>query len=70
MTRPLRQATGAHYGWKDWLIQRVTAMVMAAYTVVLLGIVLWNGGMDAALWQSLFQRSPFRLGTFLFMIAL
>ena len=49
MTRPLRQAVGAHYGWKDWLAQRVTAVVMAAYTVLFLGIALWNGGINYAL---------------------
>ena len=27
---------GAHYGLKDWLIQRISAVVMAAYTVVFL----------------------------------
>jgi len=70
VTRPLRQTVGAHYGWKDWLVQRVTAVVMAGYTLVLLGIVLWNGGMDNALWQSLFHRSLWRLGTFVFMLAL
>jgi succinate dehydrogenase / fumarate reductase membrane anchor subunit len=70
VTRPLRQAVGAGYGWKDWLAQRVTAVVMAAYTLALLAIVLWNGGVDEALWRSLFNRSAFRLGTFVFMLAL
>ena len=26
---------GAHYGLKDWLIQRISAAVMAAYTVMM-----------------------------------
>jgi succinate dehydrogenase / fumarate reductase membrane anchor subunit len=30
-----RVVTGAHYGLRDWLIQRITAVVMAAYIVVL-----------------------------------
>ncbi len=70
MTHSPRQTIGAHYGWKDWLAQRVTAVVMAVYTVILLGIVLWNGGIDAALWRSLFGRSAFRLANFIFMLAL
>ena len=70
MTRPLRQAVGAHYGWKDWLAQRVTAVVMAFYTVLVLGIVLWNGGLDYALWKTLFANGAWKLATFVFMLAL
>ena len=70
VTRPLRQAVGAHYGWRDWLAQRVTALVMAAYTVLVLGIALWNGGIDYALWKSLFASGSWKLATFVFMLAL
>ena len=31
-----RIVVGAHYGLKDWLAQRVTAVVLAVYTVILL----------------------------------
>ncbi|MGA1336861.1 MAG: succinate dehydrogenase, hydrophobic membrane anchor protein, partial [Burkholderiaceae bacterium] len=30
-----RLVVGAHYGLRDWLSQRVTAIVLAAYSVVL-----------------------------------
>jgi succinate dehydrogenase hydrophobic anchor subunit len=30
-----RIIVGAHYGLKDWLAQRISAAVMAAYTVIL-----------------------------------
>jgi len=33
---PKRLVVGAHYGLRDWLAQRVTAVVMALYTLVLL----------------------------------
>jgi succinate dehydrogenase / fumarate reductase, cytochrome b subunit len=33
---PKRLVVGAHYGLKDWLAQRVTAVVMALFTLVLL----------------------------------
>ncbi len=70
VTRPLRQAVGAHYGWKDWLAQRLTAVVMAAYTLLVLGIALWNGGIDYALWKALFGNGAWKLATFVFMLAL
>ena len=69
MTRPLRQTIGAHYGWKDWLVQRVTAVVMILYTLGMLGVALYNGGFDYALWQALFANAAFRIATLLFGLA-
>ena len=65
-----REAVGAHYGLMDWLLQRLTAVLMAAYTLLLLGVALWNGGVDYALWRGLFDNGAFALATFLFMVAL
>ena len=31
-----RIVVGAHYGLRDWLVQRVTALVMALYTLLML----------------------------------
>ena len=70
MNRPLRESVGAHYGSKDWLVQRVSALVMAIYTILVLGIVLWHGGIDYSLWKALFADNAFRLVTFVFMLAL
>jgi succinate dehydrogenase membrane anchor subunit len=63
-------AVGAHYGLRDWLAQRITAIVITVYTALFLGIVLWNGGMDYATWRALFAGNAFRVATFLFMVAL
>ena len=65
-----RIVVGAHYGLTDWLLQRLTAVVMTAYTLLILGVVLWNGGLDYALWQALFGNGAFRLVSLLFMVAL
>ena len=65
-----REAVGAHYGLTDWLLQRLTAVLMATYTLLLLGIVLWNSGIDYALWRALFANAAFLLASFLFMVAL
>jgi succinate dehydrogenase / fumarate reductase membrane anchor subunit len=65
-----RQAVGAHYGLKDWLLQRLTAVVMGLYTLLLLGIALWHGGIDYSLWRALFASVAFEAATFLFMAAL
>ena len=65
-----REAVGAHYGLKDWLLQRLTAVLMAAYTLFVLGIALWNGGFDYTLWRALFANGAWKLASFLFMAAL
>ena len=68
MTR--RQTVGAHYGLTDWLAQRVTAVVMALYTLLLAAVALWNGGFDYELWRALFASGAFKVATFLFMASL
>jgi succinate dehydrogenase / fumarate reductase membrane anchor subunit len=61
---------GAHYGWRDWLVQRVTAIVMLAYTALMIGLALWNGGFDYATWRSIFANGAFRVVSFMFMASL
>ena len=61
---------GAHYGLRDWLSQRVTAIVMIVYTALFLVILLWHGGLDYAAWKRLFAGNAFRIATFLFMVSL
>ena len=65
-----RIIVGAHYGWKDWLAQRATAVVMALYTLLLLGIALYQGGIDYTSWTALFAHPAFRIATLLFGLAL
>ncbi len=38
-----RLVVGAHYGSRDWLSQRVTALLMALFTVVLVVQLLLPG---------------------------
>ena len=61
--------SGAHYGLRDWLSQRITALVITLYTLVLIGEVMWHGGMDFDTWRGLFAGGAFRVLTFLFLIA-
>jgi len=65
----LRSAVGAHYGLRDWLAQRVTAVVITLYTIVLLAILLWNGRFEYAGWRGLFASGAFRSLTFVFLVA-
>jgi succinate dehydrogenase / fumarate reductase membrane anchor subunit len=62
-------AVGAHYGLRDWLSQRITAVVITLYTLLVIGIVLWNGGLDYATWRKVFDSGVFRVLTFLFLVS-
>ena len=63
-----RLVSGAHYGLKDWLIQRVTAVVMALYTLFLMGFFLTQP-LTFAAWQGLFLSLPVRLASLLFLLS-
>jgi succinate dehydrogenase / fumarate reductase membrane anchor subunit len=56
-----RLVVGAHYGVKDWLAQRVTAIIMVVYTVILLGTFLTAQNFTYEGWASLFSRQWFKL---------
>ncbi|MEQ1668498.1 MAG: succinate dehydrogenase, hydrophobic membrane anchor protein [Sulfuriferula sp.] len=65
-----RVVSGAHYGVKDWLMQRVTAVVMVVYTLFMVGYLLLQPTLDFASWQGLFQYLPVRLASLLFVLSL
>lgn len=60
---PKRLVVGAHYGAKDWLAQRLTAIVMAVYTVVLLYMFLTGSNFSYEGWAGLFARQWFKVLT-------
>jgi succinate dehydrogenase / fumarate reductase membrane anchor subunit len=65
-----RQVTGAHYGLRDWLAQRVTAVVMAVYTVLFLVMLLKMPQFDYASWKALWSIPWMRFATLLFLLSL
>jgi succinate dehydrogenase / fumarate reductase membrane anchor subunit len=58
----------AHYGWRDWLIQRVTAVVMLLYTLFFLA-VLTQVSLDYERWRALWSLSIMRYATIFFVVA-
>lgn len=65
-----RVVTGAHYGLRDWLIQRITAVVMSLYIVVLAAYVLMQPYLDYDVWTALFSSQLVRTFTLLFFLSL
>jgi succinate dehydrogenase / fumarate reductase membrane anchor subunit len=58
-----RLVVGAHYGMRDWLAQRVTGIVMAIFTIVLLVSFLGGQNFTYEGWAGLFARQWFKLFT-------
>jgi succinate dehydrogenase / fumarate reductase membrane anchor subunit len=58
-----RLVVGAHYGVRDWLAQRVTAIVMAVFTIILLVSFLTAQNFTYEGWAGLFARQWFKLFT-------
>lgn len=67
---PRRLVVGAHYGTADWLAQRLTAIVMAAYTLVLLVSFLFAGDIGYESWAGMFARQWFKLFSFVALVSL
>jgi succinate dehydrogenase / fumarate reductase membrane anchor subunit len=65
-----RVVVGAHYGLKDWILQRVTAVVMVIFTVILLGAFLIFGDASYEGWAGLFSNQIMKLLTFLALLSL
>jgi succinate dehydrogenase / fumarate reductase membrane anchor subunit len=67
---PKRLVVGAHYGMRDWLAQRITAIVMAVYTVILLVLFLTGQNFSYEGWAGMFARQWFKIATFITFLAL
>jgi succinate dehydrogenase / fumarate reductase, membrane anchor subunit len=61
-----RIVTGAHYGLRDWLAQRITAVIMAVYSVILLVVLVGAPPYNYTVWRDLFTQGWMRVATLLF----
>lgn len=57
-------------GLYDWMAQRVSAVLLAAYTLFLIGYLLLNPGMTHAEWAALFSNNAMRIFSLLTLVAL
>lgn len=53
----------------EWWLQRITAVVIAGYVFLVLGLLLVNGTPNAMQWQVLFANTGFKLATLLAILA-
>ena len=66
-----RIVTGAHYGLRDWLAQRVTALLMALFTLlIVLRLVFSRGPVGYDTWAGIFSAQWMKTLTFTVILAL
>jgi succinate dehydrogenase / fumarate reductase membrane anchor subunit len=66
-----RIVVGAHYGLRDWLAQRVTAALMAIFTlIVLTQLIFSRGPIGYDLWAGIFSGQCMKALTFVIIVAL
>lgn len=66
-----RIVVGAHYGLRDWLSQRVTATLMALFTLAVLAQVIFSKGpIGYDKWAGIFSSQPMKMLTFAVIIAM
>ena len=66
-----RIVAGAHYGLRDWLSQRVTAALMALFTLLLLlQLLLSTGPIGYDKWAGIFSQQWMKVLTFVVIISL
>jgi succinate dehydrogenase / fumarate reductase membrane anchor subunit len=66
-----RIVVGAHYGLRDWLSQRVTAALMALFTIALLAqLIFTKGPIGYDVWAGIFSAQWMKVLTFSIIIAL
>jgi succinate dehydrogenase / fumarate reductase, membrane anchor subunit len=65
-----RIVVGAHYGMRDWLSQRVTATLMALFTLAVIVQVLLPGEMGYDKWAGMFSQQWMKVLTFVVIVSL
>jgi succinate dehydrogenase / fumarate reductase membrane anchor subunit len=65
-----RLVVGAHYGVRDWMVQRFTAVVMALFTLAVIVQLLMPGAIDYYKWSAIFSRQWMKVLTFVTILAL
>lgn len=70
MAASRKVVVGAHYGLRDWLAQRLSAVVMLLFTIVLISALLSTPELTYDSWARLFGSVWMKVFSLLAMLAL
>ena len=65
-----RLVVGAHYGLRDWLAQRITAVIIAVYALGVLVVMTGRAPFTHESWRELFAQGWMRIATLVFVVSL
>jgi len=65
-----RTVVGAHYGLRDWAVQRVTGGIIAVYSAFFVCVLLVQPTLDFLTWRSLFTHTWMRVPSFVCLLAI
>lgn len=65
-----RIVVGAHYGLKDWLAQRITAVIIAAYVLVLIFALAQGVGGSFETWRAFMASGLMRFFSVIVVVSL
>jgi succinate dehydrogenase / fumarate reductase membrane anchor subunit len=57
-------------GWRDWLVQRVTAVLLAIYTIFIIIYLLTAQPISYASWHQLFSHFSMKIFTLIVVVSL
>ena len=67
----MKSATGlTGSGSRDWYLQRVSAVVLAVYTVVIFGWILFHSGFSFEQWSGFMMTLPMKILSLLSILSL
>ena len=64
-----RTVVGAHYGLRDWAVQRITGGIIAVYSFFFVCVLLAQPTLDFLTWRSLFTHTWMRVPSFVCLLA-
>lgn len=59
-----------HQGLRDWLVQRISALILGIYTVGMFFFLVWHSDLSFAEWHHLFSLPMMKVANILFLFAL
>ena len=67
----MKSATGlTGSGSRDWYLQRLSAVILAVYTVVVFGWILFHSGFDYEQWKGFMMTLPMKVFSLLAVLSL
>lgn len=70
MVNGVNQSRGSRSGFRDWVAQRATAILVGAYALFLIGYFLCHQPLYFAAWQNLFACTWMKVASFVVLLAI